>query len=115
MTCREKQRTLERLKPLRAGNLPANLSKGFSGPANVRFHPGVCVARKERNHLPRVGPRFGREARRETFAPTLSSSSARNRREVLLFQNHAVVNLMSRGDEAQSAHGHFLLAGHAAS
>ena len=112
MTCREKQRTLERLKPLRAGNLPANLSKGFFGPANVRVHPGACMARK---HLLRVGPRFGREALRETFAPTLSSSSARNRREVLLFQNHAVVNLMSGGDEAQSAHGHFLLAGHAAS
>ena len=50
-TCREKQQTLERLKPLRAGNLSANLSKGFFGPANVRFHPGACVARKERKHL----------------------------------------------------------------
>ena len=106
-------------KPAKAAaprrQLAGEFVEGFFGPANVRFHPGACVARKERKHLLRVGPRFGREALRETFAPTLSSSSARNRREVLLFQNHAVVNLMPGGDEAQRAHGYFLLAGHAAS
>jgi hypothetical protein len=45
----------------------------------------------------------------------LAASGARNRREIKLFQNHPMVNLMSRGDEAHRARRHLLLAGHTAS
>src|SRR2546429_8691046 len=67
------------------------------------------------NHAQRTCQRASRAALASDADCPFGISSAGNRREVLLFQTHAVVNLMSGGDEPQPPPRHFLLACHAAS